>query len=86
MSIYFDEWELIHPLEILRKARTELNRKDFLKAAGLSKETYRRWTTEQTVPKFTVEQIDRICKVCRIDPNFLISFLKGEVDVEELQN
>ncbi len=86
MSIYFDEWELIHPLEILRKTRTNLNQKEFLKATKISKVTYRRWTTEQTVPRYTAEQLTAICKVCRIDADTFLSFMTGEIDIEELQS
>jgi len=84
MSTEISEWELIHPLEILRKARSGLTQKQFLKEIGVYLSTYQRWVNEETIPRFTVEQIDKICRVCRIDPNSLISFLKGEIDIEDL--
>lgn len=73
-------------MEILRKARSELSQEDFVKSVGVPWSTYKRWIASDIPPKLTSAQIVKICEICRISPNDLVSFLEGQLDIMEIVN
>jgi len=84
MSIAFNEWDIIYPMEALRKARCSLSQEEFTKTAGLGWSTYQRWMAKEIEPKLTPSQIREICKILNTDPNSLIGYLNGELELHEI--
>ena len=68
--------EVESPLEVLRLSYTDLTQDEFCVACGIPRTTYQR--INRNAPekmKLTIEQIYKICRVCKISADKFLSIL-----------